>query len=321
MNYNLNDKSSLVNFFNEIFQDEELAKIAPNIMKFFIITRNYGLIDYQNNINKLKNNVDINELAIKVIQDGFMKNNIKYSNQSLLSLLINNYHQNGFYFHSFPDCYKESIKENGILANNRNNDDDKYYEIMKKYDFSSYFTNSDNRVCVTENLSIFGTHEYSLYTPEWLEYFIGLGIGDIHEPFGRGNLEEMINITKQSLLNIKKDMMKNSSYDENDYQFLERYITNIVYNRFKDGNDKISVAFIEKNKSTDYFGKHITNEDINDFRDYIIARKLNDKEIFNFIIDGMSNGEKDSEKSIPSNLINIVSYKIKNDTKEDDKTK
>jgi len=321
MNYDLNDNSNLIKFLNKILQDHELAKIGPNVIKFFIITRNYGLIDYQNNINQLKSNVKIDELIIKVIKDGFIRDKIVYTKHSLLPLLINNYHQNGFYFHSFPDSYRESIMENGILANNRNNDDDKYYEIMKKYDFSSYFTNSNNRACVSEKLSVYGTHEYSLYTPEWLEYFIGLGIGDIHESFYRGNLEEMINITKESLLNIKKDMMKNSSYDENDYLFLEEYIMNIVYDRFKNGNDIIDIAFIEKQQSTDYFGKYITKEDINDFKDYIIARKLDEREIFNFIIESMSNGEKDSEKSIPSNLINIVSYKIKNDTKEDDKTK
>jgi hypothetical protein len=142
----------------------------------------------------------------------------------------------------------------------------------------------------------------------------------VHEAFRRGNLEEMINLTKDSLANIKNDMMKNNQYDENDYSFLEKYITGVVYNRFQNGNDTISIALIEKQKSVDYFGKYIASEDYQVFHDYIIARKLEEKEIFNFIIESMSNGEKDSEKSIPKDLINIVSYQLKTETLENNKT-
>ncbi len=322
MNYDLNDNSSLITFFNQLFQNTDLTKDAPNIMKFFIITRNYGLIDFKDNIDKITNNKDMRDLAIEAIKKGFEKDNIIYNKHHLLALLIDNFHQNGFYFHSFPGAYNDSIKENGILANNRTSDDEKYYEIVKKYNFGDYFSSSDNRVCVSEKISNFSTHEYSLFTPEWLEMFLKLGndMNTVHEAFRRGNLEEMINLTKDSLANIKNDMMKNNQYDENDYSFLEKYITGVVYNRFQNGNDTISIALIEKQKSVDYFGKYIASEDYQVFHDYIIARKLEEKEIFNFIIESMSNGEKDSEKSIPKDLINIVSYQLKTETLENNKT-
>ena len=43
MTYDLNDNKNLITFFNQLFIHEEIATIAPSIMKFFIITRNYGL--------------------------------------------------------------------------------------------------------------------------------------------------------------------------------------------------------------------------------------------------------------------------------------
>ncbi len=320
MNYNLNNNDELIAFFNDLFQNEELTNIAPNIMKFFIITRNYGLINFQDNINKLMEYADLDNLAINSIKNGFQKDNIPFNNHNLLTLVINNYHQNGFYFHSFPGVYEDSIRENGILASNRNNNENKFYEVMKKYNFSNYFINSNKRICVTEKISIFGTHEYSIFTPEWLEIFLNLYSSNVHEAFREGNLEEMMMIAKDSLLKVKNYMMKNPQYNENDYKFLENYINEVVYNRFQNGNDKVGIALVEKQKSVDYFGKYVNISDIQDIEKYTNARGFDEKESFKFITDTFLSGEKNSDKNIPANLINIVSYNIKKSELEQSKT-
>ena len=43
---NLNNNENLIRLFNNLFKNENLANKAPIIMKYFIITRNYGLINF-----------------------------------------------------------------------------------------------------------------------------------------------------------------------------------------------------------------------------------------------------------------------------------
>ena len=58
------------------------------------------------------NNANFSELTISTIKIGFKKDNIQFDNNNLVSFLITNYHANGFYFHSFPGIYKDSIMSN-----------------------------------------------------------------------------------------------------------------------------------------------------------------------------------------------------------------
>ena len=312
LKYNLDNNGELISFLNNLFTNKDLVDFAPLIMKFFIITRNYGLINYDENISILEtcDKESFMELCLKVIKDGFNKDNITYNNGNLTKLLINNYHDNGFYFHSFPGIYKDSINELGLLANNRNNNDDKYFEIAKKYHFGSYFENSNNRICLTEKITNNSIKEYALYTPEWLEMFLKQGNYDIHDIYRKGDIKELEPIIENSLQSMKIGMQRNEFYDENDYIFLCSYIKEVVNKRFINGNNLVGIVLIEKRNSDDYFKKHIENKDIEDFNRYIESHKMNDHEIYDFIIETISNGKVETERNIPRHLINIVSYEV-----------
>ena len=185
-----------------------------------------------------------------------MNQNLNDNNQ-LISFLITNYHDNGFYFHSLPRVYKDSIIENGILASNRNTNDDKYFEIADKYHFGDYFKKANNRICISEKLSNLYTTEYTIFTPEWLEMFLKQGNHDIHKIIKNGNIWEINNIATNSLIYFGKSMQRNPLYNEKDFVFLVNYIKNIINKRFINGNSEVGIALIEKAKSDDYFDKHI----------------------------------------------------------------
>ena len=310
MNIDLNNNQNLVNFFNELFQNEELTNIAPDIIKFFIITRNYGLINFQENLDKLKNKTNFNELAINVIKKGFQKDNIPFDNTNLVTFLITNYHDNGFYFHAFPGIYQDSIRKNGIMANSRNEDDEKYFAIATKYHFGEYFVKANNRICVSEKIGNPYTPEYAIFTPEWLDMFLKQGNYDTHDTFRNGDIKELQTIAQNALNYFHEGMKRNPLYDEKDYLFLSNYIKEVINRRFINGNKEVGIALIEKGKSDIYFKKHIQKEDIVTFNKYIKSQKMNDNDIIDFIINVLSNGEKISNKTIPSNLINIISYQI-----------
>ena len=70
--------------------------------------------ELRQNIVKLMNHANPDKWALEVIKIGFEKNNIPFNEENLITLLVTNYHDNGFYFHSFPSVYKESIMENGM---------------------------------------------------------------------------------------------------------------------------------------------------------------------------------------------------------------
>ncbi len=319
MNIELNDNNELISFLNNLLKDEELTKVAPNIIKFFIITRNYGLIDYENNLNKLKNNDNFEELCLKIIENGFRKDNIEFNSNNLTNFLIKNFHENGFYFHSFPGIYKDSIRENGLLANNRNSDDDKYFEIVDKYHFGEYFKKSNNRICVTEKIGNPYTTEYAIFTPEWLEMFLKQGNKDIHDAFQNGNIDEMQEIATNSLIYFNNGMQRNPQYNNNDFFFLAKYIKNIINERFINGNNEVGIALIEKKKSDEYFKKHIQIDEADNINNFIKSHNMNPKQILDFITNSLVNGEITTDKNIPSDLINIISYQIKNNEIEQSK--
>ncbi len=310
MKYNLNNNEELINFLNYILQDNRLVSKAPDIIKFFIITRNYGFIDYKNNIIKILKNHDILDLCLETIKRGFTAQNIPYSNEKLIKLLITNYHDNGFYFHSFPGIFKDSILGNGILSHTRTELDDRYYEIIKKYHLGDYFLNSNNRVSVSEKIGNPYTVEYALLSPEWLNMFLKQGNHSINAIYALGDLEKLKPIVANSLNYFNEGMQRNPNYDRNDYIFLCKYIKDAVIKRFKKENTEVGIAFIEKKAASNYFGKYVNNNDINIFANYIKARNLDDKGIIDFIINSLSNGEKISERNIPKELISIVSYEV-----------
>lgn len=320
MNGSLNNNDNLVMFLNKLFQNENLTDKAPLIMKFFIITRDFGLKDIQENINKIMNNYNFLSLCLETIQNGFHEQGIEFNNENLINFLITNYHDNGFYFHSFPGIYFNSIKERGILANNRNENDNRYYQIVAKYHFGEYFKSADNRVCVSEKISNFGTVEYAIFTPEWLEMFLKQGNDDIHEAFKNGDVDEILKLADNSLSFFKEGMQRNPLYDENDFIFLENYIKDIISKRFMAGNNKVGIALIEKSDADTFFGKHIKKEDIPQFSEYIKARNMKEKDIFDFIIETLSKGEKVSSNSIPNHMLKLITYNLDKPKEKLDKT-
>ena len=313
---NINENVNLVNFLNELLKDSSLSDIGPLIIKFFIITRNYGLIDYQDNIEKLRN-TDFKSLCLETIEKGFKKDNIIYNNDNLVKLLVTNYHDNGFYFHSFPGIYKESIINNGLLANNRNKDDEAYFNIANKYHFGDYFVEKNNIICVTEMLGKSFTNEYALLTPEWLDMFLKQGTRNSQEAFMRGDVLEMQKIADTAIEVFNFGMQRNPNYDEKDYLILKSYIKTVVERRFSNGNKDIGIALIPKKKSDKYFKNHIKEEDIPDIIKYINTRN-NDP--YDFLIDTLPNAQKYTEEDIPNDLIYIISYQTKEKELDNDKT-
>lgn len=311
LNFNLNNNQELLSFFKYLFQDEYLNRKAPSIISFFIKTRNYGLINFEENIRELYSKNNLIDLCYKAFQDGFKLDGMEFNNHNLIEQLIKNYYVNGFYFHSFPGVYQESIEKNGLLASNRNPNDDIFYKLADKYHFGDYFTSSNNRICVTELIDDFATHEYAIFTPEWLEMFLKLsGVDNIHFAYKRGNLEEMLEVANDSLNIIKQDMKKNPNYDENDYVFLEKYINDIISNRFKNGNNQIGIAFLEKKKMMGYFQKSIDIEALPIIEKIVNERNMDGKLIIEFITDSIASGQKTTDKNIPHDLVNILSYTI-----------
>lgn len=315
MNGDLNINESLITCFNRIFQNTNITNKAPLIMKFFIITRNFGLKNYQNNINKIVNNYNFQDLCLETIKNGFQAHGIEYNKENLISFLITNYHDNGFYFHSFPGIYEDSIRENGILASSRSEYDDKYFKIVDKYHFGEYFRKTDNRICVSEKLSNSATNEYAIFTPEWLEMFLKQGNNDIHEILKNGDINEIQKLADNSLRYFDFGMQRNPLYNPNDLVFLNKYIKNVIAKRFSKKNNKVGIALIEKKEADDYFGKHVKKENIPDFTEYIKSRNMDEKQIFDFIIEVLSNGEKITVNDIPNNMFKIITYDLEQ-TKE-----
>lgn len=320
MNYDLNDTKNLTLFLNQILDNEENNYKAPNIIKFFILTRNYGLTNAIDYINRIYNNENLLDIAIDAIKNGFMKDNIEFNNTNLINIVYKNFHENGFYFHSFPGIYKDSIDKNGLLTNKRNKLDEIFYQIIRKYQFGEYFEKSKNRICVTEIINNFSVYEYSIFTPEWLELFLKLGNVDIHDAFERGNLEEIEDISNISLNNIKEYMKKNINYSDQDYIFLKQYIDDAIYNRFKNGNNQIGICLIPKKDTKEYFGESLSFDNIEKLERIFNEQNYDKKEIINFFTNNILIGEKTTIENIPRELFEIVTYNIKTKNLEEKKS-
>ena len=174
----------------------------------------------------------------------------------------------------------------------------------------NYYTNSNNRVCVSEKIGIPFTNEYAILTPEWLYEFLKQGNGDITEAYTNGDVEKLDDIVQNALNYFKTGMERNPEYDENDYIFLCTYINDVVDKRFAKVNNEVDIALIEKEKADEYFEKHYQKKDIPTLINSIKTYSLSEIEIFHFIIERLSPGIKMTDKNIPKDLLNVVSYEI-----------
>lgn len=140
-----------------------------------------------------------------------------------------------------------------------------------------------------------------------------MGSNEIHEAFERGNLEEMLNKGEEALINIQSFMKQNPNYYENDYLFLEQYINDIIYKRFANVNNQVGICLIPRKNVFEYFepykpinyndNKIVLNRIIND-------RGFNEKQIIDFMTNNLSAGERTTDKNIPRELFEIITYNI-----------
>lgn len=143
---NLNNNNDLIDFFNIFLQNEVINQKAPELIKFFIITRNYGLINLKENIENIYQNKNLEHLITNVIIDGFKKDNISYTKENIIRFLIKNYYENGFYYHKFPLSDIGNIKEKGLTL-----EKDSINIIISKYHLENYFNKFKN-ILITDYL-------------------------------------------------------------------------------------------------------------------------------------------------------------------------
>lgn len=142
----LNNNDELIIFFNTLLQNKTVNKKAHKLIKFFIITRNYGLINLQNNIEEIFLGKDLEYLITKVIMDGFKKDNISYTSENILKLIVTNYYENGFYYYIFPYQNNNQIKNQGIKA-----ESDTITKLFHKYQLEKYINKIDT-IIITDYL-------------------------------------------------------------------------------------------------------------------------------------------------------------------------
>ena len=144
---NLNNNEELIKFLNILLKNEFINQNAYKIITFFIITRNYGLINLKDNIVNICYKDHLETVISKAIRDGFNQDNIPYTNENILKLLINNYHENGFYFHVF-----NANNLNDILSSGLTRSSEKLNKIIEKYHLTKYFEKY-NKIIVTDYLN------------------------------------------------------------------------------------------------------------------------------------------------------------------------
>lgn len=311
MKYNLHNSKELINFFNLLFNSEfkngELNDKAIEIMKFLIITRNYGLINLDESINKIYNN-DLIGAIMDAFTNGFKQDNIEFNKKNLIETIIKNYDENGYYFHFFPGTYEKSIKEQGIITNNKTAADNTFYEIIKKYQFGTYFERSQNRICLTASLNQINT-QYAIFTPEWLEMFLGSWNIDTYDIFENRDLNEIKNTFNTISKNIKTFMKQNAHYKEEEFQFIINYINNVIDNRFKNGNSLIGVAIIPRKQINNLLPERKSTANNDELINYL--NNLSYHQIIKLLIERiLTEQEITIKQNIPTNLFETIVYSI-----------
>ncbi len=276
----LNNNEDLIRFINELLDNDKVNVVAPALIKFFIITRNYGLINLRDNIHAIYNGKDFEMLVSHAIRNGFENDGVQFNAANLIKLLVKNYHENGFYFYSFPGIYLNQIKENGLPIKN----DPEIEKIIDKYNLGDLF---NRREKVVEYLHNRKTHENALKC--------SLGEIDIDE--------------------LKQLMKKNSAYKEADFILLCGYIEKVLRN-YIDSKHSLGIALIEKSKVEDYFGKRIDTSIVKQLEDFAMYSHMSDYDMIRFITSNISSNEEEIIRPIPKELLNLYIYGIEESEKQ-----
>ena len=265
--YNFDNGEELVKFFNKIFTNSSIAKKAPDIMKFFILTRNYGQHGKDAYIKRILNGDDVEKLATQAIIKGISTEGKKVNVKTFTETVIKNYIEKGYYFYSFSDSYKELIEQNGLNINKimfSNNEQERFSDIMETYMDSSYFKKVLTQITLTGALNDESTINEGIQSPEWLKMFLLYSCpnNQIESVWNAGDYNELVTIAKKSIEIVKENMMKKRMYSKEDYQFLQKFILAQVKQRFEKGNNKLDIALIPKNAKVQGLPKLPTCEDL-----------------------------------------------------------
>lgn len=277
---NLNNNQELISFFHELLQNERINIKAPSLIKFFIITRDYGLLSLRENIASIINGVEFEKVVANALHEGFSRDGIPFNSYNVVNFLVTNYHKNGFYYYSFPGIYQNAIRENGLPVKR----DDNISKIISKYNLGELFKQKD---IVVEYLSNRKTHENALRNP-----FMDIDIDD-----------------------LKKEMKKKNGYKEDDYVILCNYIEDSLKN-YINSKHNIGIALIEKRNMEDYFGKTIDENVVKPLNDFVQESRMSDLSIVDFITKTISSREEEIMRPIPKDIINVFSYQVDNNEKQ-----
>ena len=264
----LNNNEDLLIFLENLLGNEYVNQKAADIIRFFIITRNYGLIDLEDNIDKLYNENCFNKLVSRAIQSGFKKDYKVYNVDHILQYIITNYYENGFYFSLFPGVYADVVKENGLPINTP--EMNKLSEIVKKYELEEHFNCGETEVneCLFNNMDDFSI------------------------------LKDDISLKK-----IRNHMVKYAGYSEEDYRLVER-----VINKYNENKEHVGIAFIEKSKVSDYFNPTVNLSMMRVLEEYIISCKMDDIKIIDFVSRILAIHKETTDKEIPKEYIRVLDY-------------
>lgn len=313
--YNFDNGEELAKFLNKIFTNSTIAKKAPDVMKFFILTRNYGQHGKDAYIKRILSGDDVEKLATQIIIKGLTAEGKKVNVKTFTETVIKNYIENGYYFYSFSDSYKELIDQNGLNIYKIMFTDDeqkRFSDIMENYMDSSYFKKVLTQITLTGALNAESSIEDAVQSPEWLKMFLLYSCknNQIEDVWNSGNYDELISIAKNSIEIVKENMMKKRMYSKEDYHFLQKFIISQVEKRFKNGNNKLGIALIPKSAKIQGLPKLPTCEDLRivGFYNLLAFSKTDYYNILSTITSVLFNSTICINAEIPRENILIVSF-------------
>lgn len=315
--YNFDNGEELVKFLNKIFTNSSIAKKAPDIMKFFILTRNYGQHGKDAYIKRILNGDDVEKLAAQAIIKGISSEGKKVNVKTFTETVIKNYIENGYYFYSFSDSYKELIEQNGLKINKimfSDIDSQRFADIMETYMDSSYFKKVLTQITLTGALDDESTINEGIQSPEWLKMFLLYSCpnNQIEDIWNRGDYNQLVSIAKNSIEIVKENMMKKRMYSKEDYHFLQKFILSQVKQRFENGNNKLGIVLIPKSAKIQGLPKLPTCEDLRmiGFYNLLAFSKTDYHNILTTISSVLFNSTICINTEISKENISIVSFSV-----------
>lgn len=297
--FNLKELDELIEYNN--LTTEMTIKLKSLLLTYIIMTKslNYIIKIAEELIHLIKNNekfryTDYTNYLINFIN----VNNIVSNNK-----LLDNYINNGFYFHTFNLALKKDISINGLVNNNKFWDEDiriikEIFSKKGKKDLFGLYKDKDCPIYLDKSLN--SSAYYALISPSWFMHFVTGGFNQdksyykdayINRNYDQMHYNIMTLINNYRLDNIEKDKVIN---------FFHKY-----YNIFCINNN-VCVSLISK--------KRIDSEIVDIDKEYSIDEV---KKMINFY----TRGVKVNKSSIKSEDLIFIDYKVRMESIEYDKYK